>query len=515
MRRALISCYYKAGLIELASALHAAGIEIVSTGSTATCLAASGVPVTGVEQVTGFAECLDGRVKTLHPAIHAGLLADLRRAGHRQALNDLGIEAFDLVVCNLYPFSSTVASGAGADDCVEQIDVGGPTMIRAAAKNFACVAVVVDPGQYPDIIAAVERGGFTLAERKALAVTAFAHTADYDFAVATWMSEVLAPPEDGLADWVGRGYRLVRPLRYGENPHQRAALYAGDGPGLATANQLHGKQMSYNNYVDTDAAWRAATDFADPAVAIVKHANPCGIACVPDGADQEIALAYQRALACDPVSAFGSVVAVNRPVTVALAELIADVFTEVVIAPSYRDGAVQVLARKKNLRVLAMPSGGWAEPREFRAIDGGLLVQTTDTLDAPGDDPAQWALVSGTAATAEVLADLVFAWRACRSVKSNAIVLARQTATVGVGMGQVNRLDSARLAVSRAGERASGSVGASDAFFPFPDGLQILLDAGVRAVVQPGGSVRDDDVIATAAAAGITMYFTGTRHFAH
>jgi phosphoribosylaminoimidazolecarboxamide formyltransferase / IMP cyclohydrolase len=510
IRRALLGVYDKTGIEELARGLADAGVELVSTGATARRIADAGVPVTPVEQVTGFPECLDGRVKTLHPAVHAGILADRRRPEHVQQLAELGIAPFDLVVVNLYPFTETVASGAGQDECVEQIDIGGPAMVRASAKNHPSVAVVVDPARYGDVLAAVAAGGFTLAERQSLAAAAFRHTADYDIAVASWLGNVVAPDDDsGFPGWVAAGWQRADVLRYGENPHQRAALYRSDRPGLAHAEQLHGKQMSYNNYVDTDAAWRAAHDHADPCVAIIKHANPCGIAVGTD-----IAAAHRKAHACDPVSAFGGVIAANREVDLTTAEQVAEVFTEVVVAPSFTEDALQVLTTKKNIRLLRLAEV--ARPAtEMRPISGGLLVQSVDRIDAPGDDPTTWTLATGEPLDAAGLDDLVFAWRSVRAVKSNAILLAHDKATVGVGMGQVNRVDSARLAVARAGERAAGSVAASDAFFPFADGLQVLLDAGVRAVVQPGGSVRDEEVVAAAAAAGIPVYLTGTRHFAH
>ena len=518
VRRALVSVYDKTGLPELATALHAAGVEIVSTGSTAARIAEAGVPVTRVEDVTGFPECLDGRVKTLHPRVHAGILADLRRPEHAAQLTELDVTPFELVVVNLYPFAATVASGAGPDEVVEQIDIGGPSMVRAAAKNHPSVAVVVDPQRYGQVGAALDAGGFTLAERTELAAAAFAHTASYDVAVAAWFGSVHAPDpvatESGFPVQMGGTWQRDRVLRYGENPHQPAALYtADDGAGLAQATQLHGKEMSYNNYVDADAAWRAAHDNEAPAVAIIKHANPCGIAV---GAD--IAEAHARAHACDPVSAYGGVIAANRVVTRVMAEQIAPVFTEVVAAPGFDDDALEVLRTKKNIRLLVVPQGSMAGV-EWRPISGGVLVQHRDAVDAPGDTPDAWSLVAGAPADADTLADLEFAWRAVRAVKSNAILLAADGASVGVGMGQVNRVDSCRLAVERANgfgaERARGAVAASDAFFPFDDGLRILAEAGVRAVVQPGGSIRDEDVIAAAESAGVTMYFTGTRHFFH
>ena len=510
IKRALISVYDKTGLAELGRGLADAGVEVVSTGSTAATLRQAGVAVTAVDELTGFPECLDGRVKTLHPRVHAGILADRRLEDHRQQLTDLGIEPFDLVVVNLYPFADTVASGAAPDECVEQIDIGGPTMVRAAAKNHPSVAVVVDPAAYADVLRAVQAGGFTFEQRRALASTAFQHTAAYDVAVASWFagSYDASDAVDGFPSFLGATFVRADVLRYGENPHQQGALYVGAGSEtLARATQLHGKQMSYNNYVDTDAALRAANDFTEPTVAIIKHANPCGI-----GSAADVAEAHRRAHACDPVSAFGGVIAVNRPVSVAMAEQVAEVFTEVIVAPGYEDGAVEILARKPSIRVL-QTSGFGGRGIEMRQISGGMLLQHADALDAPGDDPATWTLVAGAPLADRT--DLEFAWRAVRAVKSNAILLASGGATVGVGMGQVNRVDSAKLAVARAGDRAAGSVAASDAFFPFADGLQVLLDAGVRAVVEPGGSVRDEEVIAAATAAGITMYFTGTRHFFH
>jgi phosphoribosylaminoimidazolecarboxamide formyltransferase / IMP cyclohydrolase len=543
IKRALISVYDKTGLTGLAQALAGAGVEIVSTGSTAAAISAGGVPVTRVEDLTGFPECLDGRVKTLHPGVHAGLLADLRLPSHREQLGGLGIAPFELLVSNLYPFERTVASGAAGDECVEQIDIGGPAMVRAAAKNHANVAVLTDPSMYEAAVEAVAAGGFTLAQRRRLAAQAFAHTARYDAAVASWFASDYAPDdtaaETGWPDVVGALWSRREVLRYGENPHQRAALYLGTAsvPGIAGAHQVHGKAMSYNNYVDAAAAWRAAFEFREPCVAIIKHSNPCGLAV---GAD--LAEAHRKAHACDPVSAFGGVIAANGVVTRELAAQIAEIFTEVVVAPSFEPAAAELLTTKKNLRLLAcpppaaaggagqsaggagQPAGGAGQPAraptppvpiEWRQVDGGLLMQSADLLDAPGDDAAAWELRAGPAVSGETLADLAFAWRACRCVKSNAIVIAAGGGTVGVGMGQVNRVDSARLAVTRSGERSRGAVAASDAYFPFPDGLQVLADAGVRAIVEPGGSIRDAEVIAAAEAAGVSLYFTGVRHFFH
>ncbi|MEV5984383.1 bifunctional phosphoribosylaminoimidazolecarboxamide formyltransferase/IMP cyclohydrolase [Streptomyces sp. NPDC052051] len=514
IRRALVSVYDKTGLEDLARGLHEAGVELVSTGSTAAKIAATGVPVTKVEELTGFPECLDGRVKTLHPKVHAGILADLRLDSHRAQLAELGVEPFDLVVVNLYPFRETVASGASPDECVEQIDIGGPSMVRAAAKNHPSVAVVTSPARYADALAAVRDGGFDLTARKRLAAEAFQHTAAYDVAVASWFASSYAPVDDSAAefpDFLGATYERKNTLRYGENPHQPAALYAdGESGGLAAAEQLHGKEMSYNNFTDTDAARRAAYDHDEPCVAIIKHANPCGIAV---GAD--VAEAHRKAHACDPLSAYGGVIAVNRPVSREMAEQVAEIFTEVIVAPDYEEGALEALAKKKNIRVLKAPNGP-SNTVEFKQIDGGALLQVTDRLQAEGDDPAHWTLAAGEALSPAELRELAFAWKACRAVKSNAILLAKDGASVGVGMGQVNRVDSCKLAVERAGEeRAQGSYAASDAFFPFPDGPEILIAAGVKAIVQPGGSIRDELVVEAAKKAGVTMYVTGTRHFFH
>jgi phosphoribosylaminoimidazolecarboxamide formyltransferase/IMP cyclohydrolase len=499
IRRALVSVSDKTDLLELATALSAAGVEIVSTGSTASTIAAAGIPVTQVADVTGYPESLDGRVRTLHPAIHAGLLADLRLEAHESELAAQGIEPFELVVSNLYPFAETIASGAPDDTVIEQIDIGGPAMVRASAKNHANVAIVTSVASYPVIYKALALGGTTLAQRRRLATEAFAHSAAYDRAVADWFT--------GGEQFEVSG-SLSATLRYGENSHQKAALYVShDGHGIAQAIQLGGKEMSYNNYVDADAALRAAFDFAEPAVAIIKHANPCGIAIAPS-----IAEAHKRAHACDPVSAYGGVIAANGIITLETAQSIKPIFTEVVLAPGYEPEALALLQTKKDLRILQLPEGFAREATEFKQVSGGILVQDSDAHFAPFDE---WTLVAGDAADELTAADLEFAWRASRAVKSNAILLANDGASVGVGMGQVNRVDSCNLAVTRAGDRARGSVAASDAFFPFADGAQILIDAGVRAIVQPGGSIRDQEVIDAATAAGVTMYFTGERHFFH
>ncbi|QKD79397.1 bifunctional phosphoribosylaminoimidazolecarboxamide formyltransferase/IMP cyclohydrolase [Actinomyces marmotae] len=563
VRRALVSVYDKTGLVELATALAAAGVEIVSTGSTAATIAAAGIAVTGVERVTGFPECLEGRVKTLHPAVHAGILADRRKPDHLAQLDSLGVAPLDLVVVNLYPFAATVASGAPFDACVEQIDIGGPSMVRAAAKNHPGVAILTSPDQYAEAVQAIADGGFSLAQRRRLAAAAYAHTAAYDAAVATWFAQqteadgagagTAADAEGPVAPpaYAGAAYERLAALRYGENPHQGAAVYIAPGArgGVANARQLSGRAMSYNNYTDTDAALRAAYDHdGEVCVAIIKHANPCGVAISPSG---DIAQAHRLAHACDPVSAFGGVIATNATVTAAMAHQIKPIFTEVVAAPAFEDEALEILRAKKNLRVLAVEPPereGW----EIKQISGGAVIQERDAYQAGDDDPAAWTLAAGHPADEATLADLRFAWRAIRSVKSNAILLASGGATVGVGMGQVNRVDSCRLAVERANtlgarstgdaaapasasgetgavgggdagriltgpapERARGAVAASDAFFPFADGLRVLIDAGVRAVVQPGGSIRDEEVIAAAKAAGVTMYLTGQRHFFH
>jgi len=534
VRRALISVSDKSGLLELASALAEAGVELVSTGSTAQTIREAGYPVIDVAEVTGFAEALDGRVKTLHPAVHAGLLADLRLADHRAQLEQLGFAAFELVVVNLYPFEQTVLAGKPAADVIENVDIGGPAMVRATAKNHPNAAIVVSPARYDEVIAAIRAGGTTLALRRSLATEAFVHTAQYDAAVANWFldqedggwgevvvdvdAEADASVDSIFAESDGYvGYEMFglreQVLRYGENSHQRAALFTEtEGAGIAQATQLHGKEMSYNNFVDADAALRAAFDHERPAVAIIKHANPCGIAVAPEGAADPIAAAHDLAHACDPVSAFGGVIAANRVVTAKMAETVAEIFTEVVVAPGFEPEALAILTQKKNVRLLVLPADFAPNPVELRQVSGGFLLQDADRAFAAASD---WKLAAGDAADAETLAELEFAWRACRAVKSNGIILTANGASVGVGMGQVNRVDSCRLAVSRAGERAKGAVAASDAFFPFADGLQVLLDAGVRAVVQPGGSVRDAEVIEAAVAAGVTMYFTGERHFFH
>jgi len=504
MRRALVSVYDKTRLLEIGTVLRDAGIEILSTGSTAAQLAKAGIAVTEVSTYTGFPEIMGGRVKTLHPRVHSGILADQNNPQHMAAIADLDIAPFDLVIINLYPFAATIASGADFAECIEQIDIGGPSMLRGAAKNHGSVAVISGPSQYDGLIAAIKEGGFTLAQRRQLALESFRTTAEYDLTIATWLGE-----SDELPQWFGRIWQRENALRYGENPHQGAAIYSGGPVGIVNAVQLHGKEMSFNNYTDADAAWRAALDHTNPCVAIIKHANPCGIATATDIAD-----AYRKAHECDPVSAFGGVVAANREVSLAMASQLAEIFTEVVIAPSYEAGAVELLSKKPSIRILQCELSNISRV-EMRPVTGGVLLQEMDLIDAPGDRPTNWRQVSGAAVDAATMKELEFAWRSVRAVKSNAILLSSNAASVGIGMGQVNRVDSARLAVTRAGDRVKGSVAASDAFFPFADGLQILIDAGVRAVVQPGGSVRDEEVIAAAEAAGVAMFFTGTRHFSH
>ena len=504
IRRALLSVYDKTRLLEIGKVLSEAGIEILSTGSTAAQLANAGIPVQEVSSYTGFPEIMGGRVKTLHPRVHSGILADQNNPQHMAAIADLDIAPFDLVIINLYPFAATIASGADFAECIEQIDIGGPSMLRGAAKNHGSVAVICQTSQYDGLIDAIKAGGFTLAQRKQLALEVFRTTAEYDLTIANWLGET-----EELPEWFGRIYHRESSLRYGENPHQGAAIYSGGAPGIVNAVQVHGKEMSVNNYTDADAAWRAALDHAEPCVAIIKHANPCGIATAID-----IAVAHKKAHECDPVSAFGGVVAANREVSLEMATQLSEIFTEVVIAPSYAVGAVELLSKKPSIRILQCGIQKISSI-EMRPVSGGALLQEMDLIDAPGDSPANWKQVSGQSVDASVLKELEFAWRSVRAVKSNAILLSSNGASVGIGMGQVNRVDSARLAVTRAGDRVKGSVAASDAFFPFADGLQILIDAGVSAVVQPGGSVRDEEVIAAAQNAGIAMFFTGTRHFSH
>lgn len=507
IRRALLSVYDKNRLIEIGQALNIAGVEIIATGSTAAGLSAAGIKVTEVSEFTGFPEIIGGRVKTLHPKIHSGILADQSNPDHLTAISALDIAPFDLVIVNLYPFAATIAAGSTFAESIEQIDIGGPSMLRGAAKNHGSVAVISDPSQYDLLLSALAAGGFSHAERQQLALEVFRRTAEYDLTIANWLGE--QSNKEKLPTWFGAIYSHENTLRYGENPHQGAALYKSTGSGIVGAKQLHGKEMSFNNYTDADAAWRAALDHSDPAVAIIKHANPCGIA---TGAN--ISTAYLMAHECDPVSAFGGVVAANRKVDLAMAESLSKIFTEVLIAPDFDAEALELLMKKPLLRILQCDST-FTSAFELRPVSGGALLQESDLIDAPGDSAMNWIQVSGKPVSAQVIKDLEFAWRSVRAVKSNAILLAKDSAAVGIGMGQVNRIDSAKLAVARAGDRVVGSVAASDAFFPFADGLQILISAGVIAVAQPGGSMRDEEVIAAAKAANVAMFFTSTRHFSH
>jgi phosphoribosylaminoimidazolecarboxamide formyltransferase / IMP cyclohydrolase len=504
IKRALISVYDKTGLVDLGHALQKAQVEILSTGSTATTLRDAGITVTDVSSYTGFPEIMGGRVKTLHPRIHSGILADQNNPDHLKAIADLDIAPFDLVIINLYPFAETITSGATFEQCIEQIDIGGPSMLRGAGKNHGSVAVISNPHQYPLVVSALASGGFSGEERRELALEVFRVTAEYDLAIATWLDS-----SQGIPDWFGQIYKKESSLRYGENPHQQAAIYRSSSGGIVGALQHHGKEMSFNNYTDADAAWRAALDHSAPCVAIIKHANPCGIA-----VGETISQAYKAAHLCDPVSAFGGVVAANRKVSLEMAHALAEIFTEVVIAPGYDDGAIEVLSKKPSIRILTC-TATHVSAVELRPVSGGALLQETDLISAPGDSTDGWKQVSGEILAPDVLADLKFAWRSVRAVKSNAILLAKNGASIGIGMGQVNRVDSAKLAVDRAGDRVAGTVAASDAFFPFADGLEILLRAGVIAVVAPGGSIRDEEIIAAAHAAGVAMFFTGTRHFSH
>jgi len=518
VRRALISVSDKTGLLEFARALVAHGVHLLSTGGTARAIREAGIAVTDVSEHTGFPEILDGRVKTLVPQIHGGILGRRDLPEHVAQMAAHNIAPIDLVAVNLYPFEATVARGGAFDDCVENIDIGGPALIRAGAKNHDFVCVLTEPAHYAEVLAELaQHGGTTLALRRRLAGDAFARTAAYDAAIAAWFAE---QREETFPQRLTFGGALKQSLRYGENPHQAAAFYAsGHRPGVASARQVQGKELSYNNLNDTDAAFEAVAEFAEPTVVIVKHANPCGVATAAT-----LAEAWQAALRCDPVSAFGGIVALNRTLDEAAAEKISAIFTEVIVAPDASPAALALLARKKNLRVLL--TGGLPDPAApgltFRSLSGGFLAQTRDTGRI---DPAALRVVTKRAPTGTELADLIFAFRVCKHVKSNAIVYAKSGATVGVGAGQMSRVDSARIAAWKGAEAAKaaglaepltlGSVAASDAFFPFADGLEATIAAGATAVIQPGGSMRDDAVIAAADAAGVAMVFTGMRHFRH
>ena len=506
VRRALLAVYDKGGVIELAQGLRELGVELVSSGGTAATLRGAGVEVTEVAEVTGFPEMLDGRVKTLHPKIHAGLLADRRKPEHVDQLATQGIEPFDLVVVNLYPFRETVASGAGFDDVIEKIDIGGPAMVRASAKNFESVAVVVNPNRYGAILEELRTEGVIAREtRQALAAEAFAHTAAYDAAVAGWFG---AQDVEGLPGFVGLALEKIQDLRYGENPHQRGALFRdAAGPGvLGGAEVLQGKEMSFNNWLDAWAAYDLVGALPTQACVIVKHNNPCGVA-----AKDTLALSYGAAHACDPVSAFGGIVAFHGTCDVAAAEAMREVFTEVVIAPAFTEEALAAFAERQNLRVVRAPiaqEAGW----DVRTMPGGALVQDLDAVHETRDD---WNVVSSREPSAREWADLELAWTIAWRVKSNTIVLVKDGATVGVGAGQMSRVDSSWIASRKAGERAAGSVVASDAFFPFPDALEVAADAGATAVIHPGGSKGDDEVLKTAEARGMAVVLTGVRHFRH
>jgi phosphoribosylaminoimidazolecarboxamide formyltransferase/IMP cyclohydrolase len=521
IRRALLSVYDKTGLIEFARALRSYGVELVSTGGSAKVIAEAGLQVRDVADVTGFPEMLDGRVKTLHPAIHGGILARRDLDTHLAALAEYGLGEIDLVVSNLYPFEATVASGADHAHCIENIDIGGPSLIRGAAKNHDFVTIVTDPSDYADIIAemAAHGGATTLVTRRRLAGQAYARTAAYDAAIAAWMAAERGESLPALLSIAGVRRQS---LRYGENPHQAASFYAlpaDQRHGVATAKQIQGKELSYNNINDTDAAFECVAEFDQPAVAIIKHANPCGVA-----TGSTLVEAYRKALACDPVSAFGGIIALNRPLDLDTAAAIAPLFAEVIIAPAIDDAARQELARKTQLRLLV--TGGLPDPAapgiSFRSVAGGFLVQDRD---AGRVDTVSLKIVTKRAPSPQELEDLIFAFRVAKHVKSNAIVYARAGATVGIGAGQMSRVDSSRIAAWKAAEAgqaaglaqspAIGSVVASDAFFPFPDGLLAAADAGATAVIQPGGSKRDDAVIEAADQRGLAMVFTGLRHFRH
>jgi phosphoribosylaminoimidazolecarboxamide formyltransferase/IMP cyclohydrolase len=518
--QALLSVSDKTGLVEFARALAARGIGLLSTGGTARAIADAGLPVTDVGAYTGFPEMLDGRVKTLHPKVHGGILARRDVPAHADALAAHGIPTIDLVVVNLYPFRETVAKpGCTLDDAIENIDIGGPAMVRAAAKNWPHVGVVVDPADYPALVAELARAGNALSDatRFALARKAFAHTAAYDGAIANWLT---ARAPDGTAETFPQSFRYagerVQSLRYGENPHQAAAFYRDESPApgtIATFRQRQGKELSYNNLADADAAWECVKSFDDTACVIVKHANPCGVALGTSTLE-----AYRRAFSTDPVSAFGGIIAFNRAVDAATLEAVATQFVEVLIAPACTDDAIAAIAQKKNVRVLEValpPAAGAATQLDFKRIGGGLLVQTGDSRHVA---PAELRVVTRRAPTAEQLADLMFAWRVAKFVKSNAIVYCAGGMTLGIGAGQMSRVDSSRIAAIKAGSAKldlAGSVAASDAFFPFRDGLDVVADQGAVAVIQPGGSMRDDEVIAAADERDLAMVFTGVRHFRH
>ena len=506
--KALLSVYDKTGVVDLAKGLHGMGADLVSTGGTHQAILEAGLPVQQVSDLTGSPEFLDGRVKTLHPTVHGGILARRDLPAHVAELASLNIEPIDVVVGNLYPFEATISRPqVSLEEALENIDIGGPTMIRAAAKNHPAVVVIVDPADYDWVVERLAGGGLSAEDRRALAAKAFQHVALYDTLVAGWLRGQGGDPPAELTV----GLRKVADLRYGENPHQAGTLYADVPPsgGVVGATQIHGKELSYNNILDADAAWRAVSYFPEPSVAVIKHTNPCGLASHPDQAE-----AYRRAFDGDPVSAYGGIVGFNRPVTGEAAEAMRSVFYEVVVAPDYEPAALEILQKKRDLRILRIPAGGGGATGslDLRRVSGGLLVQRGDP---PEEEPSTWKVATARHPTEDQLRDLAFAWRAVKHVKSNAIVLVKNGALVGMGAGQPNRITSVHLALRAAGEKAAGSVLASDAFFPFADGLELAAAGGVAAAVQPGGSIRDDEVIRAADAAGLAMIFTGIRHFLH
>jgi phosphoribosylaminoimidazolecarboxamide formyltransferase/IMP cyclohydrolase len=511
--KALISVYDKAGIVEFARRLTTAGFELVSTGGTFNTLhKEAGLPVRQVSEVTGSPEILEGRVKTLHPVVHAGLLARRDSPEHMSELSKQGIDTIDLVVVNLYPFVETISRpSVTLDEALENIDIGGPTMLRAAAKNFPSVAVVVDPGDYPWVADKLAGGDLSMEDRRHLAAKAFSHVAVYDAAVADYLTQ--PSPDSALPDSLPLGLAKVMGLRYGENPHQQGALYSlngRSGGGIAAARQLHGRELSYNNLMDADAAWRIVCDFAGPTAVVIKHTNPCGLSSHPD-----LVRAYQQAYSGDTISAFGGIVGYNRTFTAAAAEAMSPVFYEVVVAPGYEPEALKVLAKKRNMRVLEVDSPDLTfetVPYDIRPITGGILVQTPDAIE---EDPASWKIVTDRTPSELEWRDLAFAWKAAKHVKSNAIVFAKDHTLVGMGAGQPNRVVSVHLSQRIAGDKAQGSVLASDAFFPFPDNIELAAEAGVTAIVQPGGSIRDEEVIEAANRHGLAMVFTGVRHFRH
>ena len=509
--KALLSVYDKTGVVEFGRQLAASGFELISTGGTYSTLSQKGgLPVRQVSDVTGSPEILDGRVKTLHPTIYGGLLARRDSQDHLDELAKHGLDLIDLVAVNLYPFVDTITRpGATLDDALENIDIGGPTMLRAAAKNFPSVAVVVDPNDYEWVGEKLAIGGLSMDDRRGLAAKAFRHVATYDAAVTGYLTGT-ADADDPLTPDLAIGLRQVSKLRYGENPHQQGALYVpagGSSGGIANGRQLHGRELSYNNLMDADAAWRVVSDFSESTVAVVKHANPCGLASHEDQTE-----AYRRAFEGDTVSAFGGIVGFNRTVTAASAQAMGPVFYEVVVAPGYEPEALGILQKKRNLRILAVDQGQGGLAYDIRPITGGLLVQTPDAID---EDPAAWEAVTERRPTEGELSDLAFAWKAGKHIKSNAIVFAKDHTLVGMGAGQPNRVVSVHLSGRIAGEKSQGAVLASDAFFPFPDNIDLAAEAGIAAIVQPGGSIRDDEVIEAANKYGIAMVFTGVRHFRH